>query len=96
MVQHLNPESRKQGVFVRKFGWLGASYQLTGDHFEISTIEGDEKSAPEHFGSLLADGWVYRPLDAPRGTTSTTATPDSGASSRAYAEPPRCREPEGW
>lgn len=55
---------------MRKFGWLGASYQLTGDRFEISTIEGDEKSALEHFGSLLADGWVYRPLDAPRGTTT--------------------------
>lgn len=70
MVEHLNPESRKQGVSVQKFGWLGALYQLTGNRFEISTIEDKEKSASDHFGNLLADGWVYRPLDAPRGTTT--------------------------
>lgn len=54
---------------MRKFGYLETSYHLTGSRFEISTVEGDEASASDLFGDLLADGWVYRPLTAPRGTS---------------------------
>lgn len=55
---------------MRKFGWLEIPCQISGNRFEISTIDGGNKSAPDCFGHLLADGWVYRPLTAPRGATT--------------------------